>query len=117
MTTDELVQINKNAFIQAGNIAVKSVIFSAFPFLGIPPLLSLSNMAINWLVTKMANQAEIGAFFIYTDMRVSNQGDSFVKASQLVNQLMNDKTATPEQIKAAQNDANAKFISFFNLAE
>ena len=70
MTTAELVKINKDFFTRSANLAAKTAIFTAFPYLNVPPLNYLINQAIGWLVGKIADGLELSAFFIYTDFRV-----------------------------------------------
>lgn len=64
-------------------------------------------MAINWIITKTADEAAIGAYFIYTDFRVDAQGKDFVDASVIASQLNTEE---------ARKLADEKFKLFFNIA-
>ena len=106
MTTSELVKINKDFFIRSANLASKTAIFTAFPYLNIPPLNYLINQAIEWLVGKIADGLELSVFFIYVDFRVDEQGNSYTKASQEAY-----KNPTEENKKRADE----AFDNFFKL--
>ena len=92
MTTDELVRINKNYFVITANTAAKNAVFVAFPYLNVPPLNFLVSQAISWIVNKIADGMELGAFFIYVDFRVDAQGKEYVQATHDAEKLKTEES-------------------------
>lgn len=106
MTLDDLVQINKDAFIKVGDTALLGVILPAIPFLGTPAILPLTTKAVNWIITKLADTAEMGVFFVFTDMRVSTQGSTYITSVQAA-----EAETDPVKKAALEEVANENFKS------
>lgn len=106
MITDELVRINKDYFVKASSISLKAAIFGALPYLNVPPLNFLVGKLVDWIISKVADGLELGAFFIYIDMRVDQQGKEYVSAAHEAN------TFQTEESRRKADEAFKRFVKF-----
>ena len=106
MTTKELVQLNRDIFIKTSSMTAKTAIFTAFPYLNIPPLNFLINQALDWIILKIADGLELSAYFIYTDIRVEKEGRDYIDA------LKNANTLQTEESQRLADEAFKRLISF-----
>jgi hypothetical protein len=106
MNTQDLVKVNKDYFVVVAQTALKTAVYTALPYLNVPPINVLLNKLINWLISKVADGLELAMFFIYVDLRISLEGADYVTAAQKAN-----KTQLPEDIKVA-NEKFKIFIKF-----
>jgi|ERR1017187_9182893 hypothetical protein len=90
MTSDDLVKINKDYFVKVGESAAEVAVFSSFPFLSVQPFKFVTDQAINWVVTKIADGLELTAFFLYVDLRTSTEGLNYVQAAHKANQTQSE---------------------------
>lgn len=109
MTTDELVKISKNYFIKVASTAAKTAVFTYVPFLKLPFFSTITNKAIDWLIGKVADTLELGAFFIYVDFRVDAQGKDYVLAAHEAEKLQT------EEARKKADEAFKKFAHFNSL--
>jgi len=109
MTTDDLVKINKDYFTKLSQAAAKTAVFTAIPYLNIPPINFIISKLIDWIVSKIADGLEIATFFIYVDLRVNTQGRDYVLAANEA-----EKLQTEESRKKA-DEAFKKFAHFNSL--
>jgi hypothetical protein len=110
MNTNEIVKINKDAFIQAGTIALTGVISSVLPFMAVPPLSFVLSKIARIIVTAMADKTELGIFFLYTDMRVDKEGRVYVDSAHAA-----DKELDPLKAEELRKIADEAFKNFFKL--
>ncbi len=79
------------------------------PFIG-----SVVSFAVSYILEIAIKETELKAFFIYTDFRVSDQGNDFVDAA-LYNARMR-KTGTPQEKKDAEDLLKTRFDNFVRLS-
>lgn len=113
MTRDEYVNSLKHAFVTIGSKAFMGYLVSQFPILLNPIAYELMNHFIVQGFDKLADETEMAVFFIYTDVRVNQQGNDFIKAAYQ-NQLV-QKTGTPEEKQNAENNLFDAFAAFASL--
>lgn len=89
-------------------MAASVAIFTAFPFLNTPPFNYLTNKAISWLMSQIADKLELISFYEYIDLRVDAQGKDYVQAAHDANIQQ-----TEESLKKA-DDAFRAFVKFTN---
>ena len=106
MRAEELIEVNKTYFVKASEIAVKTAIFGAFPYLNRVPFNFLISKAVDWIIIQVANNLAMQAFFIYVDFRVNKDGKNYVQAAHIANTLQ-----TEESRKAA-DEAFKRFARF-----
>lgn len=117
---DEYVELLKSTALSLGKQEVLPLLLSQLPsaltsgFIG-----TLLNPIFGFLVGKVLEiairETEIGAFFLYIDLRTSAQGREFEKAAR--ENLLKQKTGTPSEKAAAEKelkDAFRAFIKFTN---
>lgn len=109
MTTDDLVRINKDYFVKTASMASKTAVFAAFPYLNVPPFNFIISKALAWIINKTADEAELGLFFMYTDLRVDKQGEEYVLAAHAAMLV-----PTEENLRIADEKFKA-FIHFNSL--
>lgn len=80
MNHDEYVRFLKDTAISQAKKGVLKIIFSKLPFLTWGPLGSLVGLAVGKVLEIAVNQTEMGAFFYFTDLRVSRQGRDYQEA-------------------------------------
>ena len=81
MTRDEYVQLMKNAALDIGKRAVMKQLAAQIPFFaaGIPA--KLAAIIVGKILEIAILETEMGAFFLYVDMRVDKQGSEFSDAA------------------------------------
>lgn len=116
MTHEEAVQLIKGQFTSISGRVLKTALLSTpFAFLETPPLSLITNKIIDWALGVLAKDAETGAFFVYTNFNVNQQGAEFMKAvieNQKMQQLgsEDEKKIAEEKLK----DAFSKLIVLSN---
>ncbi len=106
MKSDDLVKINKDFFIKSATAAGKTAVFTAFPYLSMPPFSLLIDQGISWLVSKIADGLELSAFFLYIDFRVDKQGKEYVEAAHEADKLQT------EEARRKADEAFKRFARF-----
>lgn len=82
MTIDDYVDSLKSAFLVVGKKAAMVALLAEVPCLATNPICAkVIEEIVGEILKKMLNQAEMRAFFIYTDVRVNKQGKEFSEAS------------------------------------
>lgn len=81
MTRDDYVNGIKSAFVTLGNRAAMTFLTAQFPILLNPILNKIVSYFVNMLIESLVNEAEMQAFFIYIDVRTSEQGREFGDAA------------------------------------
>jgi hypothetical protein len=116
MTNEEAVQLIKNQFTSiSGRVLKAAILTTPLSFLETPPLSFITNKIIDWATGVLAKDGEIGAFFLYTNFNVNQQGADFMKAV-IENQRMqqmgseDDKKISEQKLK----DAFARLIVLSN---
>lgn len=79
-TTQDIVNVAKNYYIEVFERAALASLVSFSPIFATGPLNYLAKKFIHWLAVTSADQIELQAFFIHTDLRVSAQGRSYYDA-------------------------------------
>jgi hypothetical protein len=110
-TLDKNIQVLRWAFVKQATKVVDGILIAEFPFLATPVLKQLMDAGLSYVIGKLANEAEMLAFFAYTDLRVNEQGRSFIAAAAKHQEIL--KSGTPEE--KAQSEADL-FHNFRQLA-
>ena len=110
MDLETLVKINKGYFIESSTVALKAQLVGLFPFILIPPWSFVYDKLAAWFIKKLADGLELIAFFKYTDLRVSKQGNDYVNAK--IKGLEAELSGDPAKIKAAEDEIKDKFRAF-----
>lgn len=113
MTNEEAVAIVKNQFVSIGKGVLTSALVSWAPIFKVPPLSTISNIIIEKMLTKLATNAETGAFFLYTNFRVDAQGRAFMDAA--VENHKVQMLGTPEEKKRAEENLKDAFRKLVRL--
>lgn len=118
MTRDEYVEQLKSTFLSLGKQQVLKLLLAQLPakltsgFIG-----SLLNPILGFLVGKILEiairEAEIGAFFLYIDMRVKGQGKDF--DAKIAANLEAQKSGDPVKIAKAEKELLVAFKNFVKL--
>lgn len=113
-TRDEYVKTLKSAAVTLGTNALYSMLVAEVPAFANPILGFIAKEIINEALTKLIDETEFGAFFLYIDVRVDKQGTEFFEAA-----LKNKKAQTSgsEKEKAdAEKELKQKFYDFARWA-
>lgn len=112
---DQYVEQLKSTFLALGKQQVLPLLLAQLParlttgFLG-----SLINPILGFLVGKILEiairEAEIGAFFLYIDMRVKGQGKDF--EAKMAAHLEAQKSGDPARISKAEKELLMSFKNF-----
>ena len=113
MTYDAYISAIKNQFIDTAVQASYSFIVGYIPFLGVPVLSNLLKKILAKLMTVVVENAEIAAYFKFTDFRVNRQGRDFYAAIELYEQAL--KEGTPDEIKKAEKIKKDRFTELVSL--
>lgn len=107
MTRDEYVQLMKDAALDIGKRAVMKRLVSLMPIFGSGFPAYLAGLIVGAVLQSAIKETEMGAFFLYIDMRVDKQGADFSDAAHAW------FNATPEEKSKYEK---AYLESFYNLA-
>lgn len=107
ITKDKYVAVSKWAATGLATQSAVGMIIAAVPFLGLPPFKQILSALIGRFVGSLVNLTEFGAFFVYTDFRVTRQGREFWDAA--VKGYALQQTGTPKEKADAKADLHAKF--------
>ena len=102
MTNQEYVDMLKSSLLTSLKKIVMELIVKKLPFLGnffFNPFVSL---IVGKILTMAIESAEMGAFFLYTDMRVTQQGRAY-EAAAVANKIA-QQSGTPAQKKLAEEN-------------
>lgn len=113
LNRDDYVNSIKSAFVTLGNKVVLGFLFAELPFLAVPVVRQITEYFINAILTKLVNHAEMQAFFLYIDVRTSQQGEEFEEAAYK-NYLV-QQNGTTAQKAAAEEELFEKFRVFAML--
>jgi hypothetical protein len=115
---DEYVELLKSTALSLGKREIMPLLLSQLPkalttgFLG-----AVLSPVLGFIVGKVLEiairETEIGAFFLYIDLRTSAQGRDFEKAARA--NLLKQQTGTPEEKAAAEKELISAFKSFVKL--
>jgi len=106
MLSTDLAKISKDYFIKSSLGVAQAALFSAFPYLNIPPFNFLIAQGLKWLIVKVADGLELISFFIYVDLRTTEEGAAYVKAAHLAESLQT------EEARRAADEAFKRLVSF-----
>lgn len=115
MTHEEAVTIVKSQFIKVGKGVLSNALFVWIPPLKVPPFNLLVNLIVDKIMGSLADNGEIGAFFVYVNFNVDSQGRAFMEAA--INNHNVQMNGSEEEKKIAENnlkDAFRKLIRFSN---
>ncbi len=101
MTRQEYIDIIKSAFLTAGKKAVVGFLVEKFAFFSLPIVNPLLKMVVEKILTILIQNAEMLAFFTYTDFRVAQQGKAFEEAA-LKNHLAQQGGSDDEKKRAEE---------------
>lgn len=108
---DEYVQSIKDAFLTLAKKAAMATIVQKLPFLlQFAFLNNIASFIVGKVLEYAIKEGEVGAFFLYIDMRVGVQSKSFTDAA-----LYNSKAqvnGTPEEKKIAEENLINSFRAF-----
>lgn len=110
MTTEELVKINKDYFKSIVSAGAKTALLTYFPWMSVAPCPYLLDMFLDWLTSKIADILEQSAYFIYTDLRISQQGKDYVEAK--LKGFKAELSGNLEELKIAQENIKKAFRTF-----
>jgi hypothetical protein len=103
-TKDDLVQATKSFFVKRGTeVLLGALTIEAPAFFGDPVIHEISKKLIEHGLRKLADQGEIGAFFIYIDWHVTQQGRAFADA--ILKYHAAAMSGTPEEFDVAEKNA------------
>lgn len=103
----------KAAAKQIGSAAVLTYLISIAPWVKLPVI----NAAFKWLISYILNVAidktEMGAFFLFIDIRTNEQGKAFAAAAMANREAQ--RSGTPEQKKQAEDALINSFRALIRL--
>jgi hypothetical protein len=100
MNRQEYADLIKNAALSAGKKLVVNYIVQKIPFFGLTFVNPILGFFVGQVLEIAIMKTEIGAFFLFIDMRTSQQGRDFQSAA--LNNFQVQKTGTPEEKKNAE---------------
>ena len=106
MLSSDLAKISKDYFIKSSLGVAEAALFSAFPYLNVPPFNFLIIKGLTWLIQKIADGLELLAFFTFVDLRTSEEGNAYVKAAHAANTLQT------EESRRLADEAFKRLVSF-----
>jgi hypothetical protein len=110
LSTDDYVKALKSAFVVISKKIALAYILAELPCLAANPIaVKIIEEILNKLLIKVADSTEMGAFFLYTDIRVKDEGSDFAKAIQEY------YSATDEEKVQLEADLISKFEQFVKL--
>lgn len=117
-TRDEYVELIKSVALSTAKKATIELILKKLPVSLTTGLAGFFvNPLISWLVGEALEvairQTELGAFFLYIDLRTSIQGRDFEKAVR--KNIETIKNGTPEQKAASEKELIDRARAFFKL--
>lgn len=110
MKTEDLVKISKDYFTTVAVAGLKTAAVSALPILAHPVPMYFLDAFLEWLIALIADVVEQGAFFAYTDFRVSKQGKEYVEAK--MKGYAAELKGIKEEIEIAQENIKKAFRTF-----
>lgn len=113
MTTQELIDLNKSLLNKTIVSALNGALLSLAPFLFAPILKVFTNAAIDWIAETITSSVEIRAFYLHTDIRVSNQGKRYSDLKFKINEL--EKIGDKDGLEKAQIELEKCFIEFVSF--
>lgn len=113
MTRDDYVEGIKSAFTTLGNRVAMTFLTTQFPILLNPILNKIVAYFVNLVIESMVNHAEMQAFFIYIDLRTSEQGRDFGEAA--IKNAKAQKSGSQKEKDAAEKDLINKFRALAKL--
>lgn len=113
-TRDEYVSIVQSAFITLGKNAAMKFLVSNFPFMGWNFLNPIVGYFVGLIVEALARETEMQAFFLYIDLRVKKQSESFEKAAAENFEAQRGTDETRK--KLAEDNLKREFAAFVRLS-
>lgn len=110
MDKDQYVASIKGAFVSIGTDALLVSLTAQFPILANGFFQTIARWVIKGVLTKTADTAELGAFFIYVDFRSDQQASAFEEAAKINMQIQISGTA--EEKENAEKKLVAAFRDF-----
>lgn len=107
MTRDQYVEILKSAALSAGKKMVMSYLVTRVPFFALPIVNPILGFVVGSILEIAIRETEMGAFFLYIDLRTSAQGRAFEKAALKNYEVQ--KNGTPQE----KADAEKELIDSF----
>ncbi len=113
MTYDAYISAIKNQFVDTAVQASYTFLVGHVPFLATPVISKLIKKILTKLMTVVVDNAEIAAYFKFTDFRVNRQGRDFYAAIELYEQAL--KEGNPDEIKRAEQIKKDRFTELVSL--
>ncbi len=110
MKSSDYTQIIKKAFINFGIVEVSKYVAKQIPWLFLPIFSPITNLIISKIVFILVEKTEVGLFFLYTDMRVDQQGRNFSDA--VMNNHRLQLEGTEDEKKQAEHELMVSFKTF-----
>lgn len=114
MNRDEYVSAIKLAFITLGNRVAYGYLVAQFPFLAWVGFRQVIQAIVTGILESIADDADMRAFFLYIDVRTSQQGREF-EAAAIANRRAQESGTDEEKIRA-EEELWVKFIPFARLS-
>lgn len=99
-TLSKNIQVLRWAFTKTVVKSLDGILIAEVPFLATPVIRQIMDTFLGYIVGKLAAEADMMAFFAYTDLRVSQQGRDFVSAAEAHQQIL--ANGTPEEKAASE---------------
>ena len=107
ITKDKYVAVSKWAATGLATESAVGMIVVAVPFLALPPFKQILSALISSFIKPLIDTTEFGAFFTYTDFRVTRQGREFWETATRAYGMRN--TGTAKEQADAKADLHVKF--------
>jgi len=114
MTNQELADSLKSAALAIGEKAVVAALLAEFPFLANPICEELLKLLVDKILETAINATEMGAFFLYIDVRTSQQGRAFADAA--IKNHVAQMSGTDEEKANAEAELKNKFDNFVRFS-
>lgn len=114
MTNEQAVALAKEQFVKTAEGALKAALLSSpLAVLETPPLSLVTNEVIQWACEALADNAEMGIFFLFINFNVNQQGADFMNAAYANHIAQQSGTYEEKQITEKNlKDAFSKLAIF-----
>ena len=81
MNFDAYVDLLKSTSIRLGKEAVLKYLLTKYSFMALPIVSTITSFAVGKILEVALTKTEMGAFFLYIDLRTSEQGREYLEAA------------------------------------
>jgi hypothetical protein len=113
VTNQESADALKEAAKKIGSAATLEYLMAIAPWVRLPVIYQVFKWLIEFILSTAINKTELGAFFLFIDVRTSMQGREFIEAAQKNRQAQMNGTQK-EKLTAERNliDSFRAFVRF-----